>query len=60
MREQVERARAGDRDAFTALGAMHMDRMYATAALMLHDRDMAEDAVQEALIRAWRDLPDAA
>ncbi len=57
MRELVERARAGDRDAFTALGAMHIDQMYATAALMLHDRDMAEDAVQEALIRAWRDLP---
>jgi RNA polymerase sigma factor (sigma-70 family) len=56
-RELVERARAGDRDAFTAFAAMHLDRMYATASLMLHDRDLAEDAVQEALIRAWRDLP---
>jgi RNA polymerase sigma-70 factor (ECF subfamily) len=56
-RQLVERARAGDRDAFTALAATHLDRMYATASLMLHDRDLAEDAVQEALIRAWRDLP---
>jgi RNA polymerase sigma-70 factor (ECF subfamily) len=56
-RELVERARAGDREAFTAFAAMHLDRMYATASLMLHDRDLAEDAVQEALIRAWRDLP---
>jgi RNA polymerase sigma-70 factor (ECF subfamily) len=53
----VKRARSGDRDAFTALAASHLDRMYATASLMLHDRDLAEDAVQEALIRAWRDLP---
>jgi RNA polymerase sigma-70 factor (ECF subfamily) len=57
QREFVERARAGDRDAFTALAAAHLDRMYATASLMLRDRDLAEDAVQEALIRAWRDLP---
>lgn len=57
-RELVQRARGGDRDAFTAFAAMHLDRMYATASLMLHDRDLAEDAVQEALIRAWRDLPD--
>ena len=53
----VERARSGDRDAFTALAATHLDRLYATASLMLRDRDLAEDAVQEALIRAWRDLP---
>ena len=29
--------------------------LYATATLVLHDRALAEDAVQEALIRAWRD-----
>ncbi len=31
--------------------------MYATAWLILRDRDRAEDASQEALFRAWRDLP---
>lgn len=56
-RALVERARAGDREAFNALAAIHLDRMYATATLVLHDRGLAEDAVQEALIRAWRDLP---
>ena len=48
---------AGDREAFNALPAIHLDRLYATATLVLHDRALAEDAVQEALIRAWRDLP---
>jgi RNA polymerase sigma-70 factor (ECF subfamily) len=57
QRQLIERARAGDRDAFTAFAALHLDRMFATASLMLRDRDLAEDAVQEALIRAWRDLP---
>lgn len=55
-RALVERARTGDREAFTALGAIHLDRLYATATLVLHDPALAEDAVQEALIRAWRDL----
>lgn len=53
----VERAQRGDRDAFTALAAAAVDRLFAIAVLMLRDRSAAEDAVQEALIRAWRDLP---
>ena len=56
-RELVERARRGDRDAFTAIAAASVDRLFAIASLMLRDRAAAEDAVQEALIRAWRDLP---
>jgi RNA polymerase sigma-70 factor (ECF subfamily) len=56
-RELVERAQGGDRDAFTALAAASLDRLFAVAVLMLRDRSAAEDAVQEALIRAWRDLP---
>jgi RNA polymerase sigma-70 factor (ECF subfamily) len=55
--ELVERARRGDRDAFTAIVAASVDRLFAIATLMLRDRAAAEDAVQEALIRAWRDLP---
>jgi RNA polymerase sigma-70 factor (ECF subfamily) len=34
-----------------------VDRCFATAALILHDRTLAEDAVQETLLRAWRSLP---
>lgn len=53
----VRAAARGDRDAFASLAAPRMDRMYATATLMLRDRARAEDAVQDALVRAWRDLP---
>ncbi len=55
--ERVERARGGDRDAFNLLAAEAVDRLYAIARLVLRDADRAEDAVQEALVRCWRDLP---
>jgi RNA polymerase sigma-70 factor (ECF subfamily) len=57
QRELVERAMHGDHDAFTALASAAADRLYATATLILRDRSAAEDAVQEALIRAWTGLP---
>ena len=47
----------GDRDAFTELAAAQVDRLNAVARLILRDNDMAEDAVQEALVRCWRFLP---
>jgi RNA polymerase sigma-70 factor, ECF subfamily len=53
----VERARDGDRDAFDVLVATLIDRLYRVARLILRDIDGAEDAVQEALVRCWRDLP---
>ncbi len=34
-----------------------VDRLYAVARLVLRDSDRAEDAVQETLVRCWRDLP---
>lgn len=56
--ESLVRAAAnGDRNAFAGIAAPRLDRMYATATLMLRDRGRAEDAVQDALVRAWRDLP---
>ena len=42
--ELVERARAGDRDAFDVLAAGSVDRLYAIATLNLRDGDRAEDA----------------
>jgi RNA polymerase sigma-70 factor (ECF subfamily) len=39
------------------LAAGCVDRMYGTARLILRDATLAEDATQEALVRAWRDLP---
>jgi RNA polymerase sigma-70 factor (ECF subfamily) len=53
----VERARQGDHDAFAVLAAAAISRLDAAAWLMLRDTDLAMDAVQNALVRAWRDLP---
>ena len=52
----VRSAADGDREAFAALAAPRVDRMFATATLILRDRGRAEDAVQDALVRAWRDV----
>ncbi len=57
MRDLVERARTGDHDAFAELAGAAISRLDATAWLMLRDTDRATDAVQNALVRAWRDLP---
>jgi RNA polymerase sigma-70 factor (ECF subfamily) len=53
----VERARQGDHDAFASLVDPALARLDAAARLILRDAELARDAVQEALIRAWRDLP---
>lgn len=53
----VERARKGDRDAFTALIDLSIARLDTAARLTLRDPDLARDAVQDALVRAWRNLP---
>ncbi len=55
--ELVQRARRGDREAFGVLAAGAVDRLYAIARLLLRDTHLAEDATQDALVRAWRDLP---
>jgi RNA polymerase sigma-70 factor (ECF subfamily) len=57
QRGLVERARAGDHDAFTVLLDASIARLDTAARLILRDRELARDAVQETLIRAWRDLP---
>ena len=57
QRVLVERARQGDHDAFARLVDPALARLDAAARLILRDPELARDAVQEALIRAWRDLP---
>jgi RNA polymerase sigma-70 factor, ECF subfamily len=52
-RTLVIRAQAGDHDAFTTLVAESIDRMYATAGLILRSEDRAQEAVQEAMVQAW-------
>ncbi len=57
QRDRIERAREGDHDAFAELVDARLARLDAAARLILRDPELARDAVQEALIRAWRDLP---
>ena len=57
-RDLVERARAGDREAFTVLVHQVSDSLYAVAQRILRDTGLAEDALQNALVLAWRRLPN--
>jgi RNA polymerase sigma-70 factor, ECF subfamily len=52
----VERAQRGDHAAFDALATGAYHRLYAIARRILRDEYAAQDAVQETLVRAWRDL----
>ncbi|CAN5686581.1 sigma-70 family RNA polymerase sigma factor [soil metagenome] len=56
-RDLVEAASHGDHEAFEVLATSAGDRLYAVARLILRSTDLAEDAVQEALVRAWQQLP---
>jgi RNA polymerase sigma-70 factor (ECF subfamily) len=55
-RELVDRAKRGDEEAFDALAREVGDRCMAIACRILRDTALAEDAVQAALIVAWREL----
>ncbi len=58
QRELVRRAQAGDHDAFAVIVRGALARLTASARFILRDADRAEDAVQDALIEAWRDIGD--
>jgi len=51
-----ERASQGDHDAFGMLVGEHLARLDTAARLILRDPELARDAVQEASLRAWRNL----
>lgn len=53
----VHRCQAGDKEAFRALIELHQGLLFGTAYIMTQDRSLAEDAVQEALIQIWKQLP---
>ena len=57
-RELVIAAQHGDQVAFVDLLRGRLDRLFAIARRILRDVDRAEDALQDALVIAWRDLPD--
>jgi RNA polymerase sigma-70 factor (ECF subfamily) len=56
QRAFVEQAQRGDHDAFAVLARSAVARLDAAARLILRDPDLAHDAVQEGLLRGWRDL----
>jgi RNA polymerase sigma-70 factor, ECF subfamily len=56
QRDLVERATAGDHDAFTELARVSIGRLYVVARLILRDEAKAEDATQDALLAAWRSI----
>jgi RNA polymerase sigma-70 factor (ECF subfamily) len=53
----VDRAQEGDKEAFSTLAQLLGDRCMAIAFRILRDADLAADAVQTALVTAWRELP---
>jgi DNA-directed RNA polymerase specialized sigma24 family protein len=55
-RDLVESAQGGDREAYVDLIRDRTDRLFAIAQRILRDVDRAEDALQDALVIAWRDL----
>lgn len=54
--EVIERVKNGDADLFEILVRRYEARLYALAWRMLHNRADAEDAVQEAFVKAYRSL----
>jgi RNA polymerase sigma-70 factor (ECF subfamily) len=52
----VRRARAGDADALSALFARNKTRLYGTAYSLLRNKEDAEDALQDGLLRAYLHL----
>ena len=52
----ITRAQHGDLDAFNSLILLHQDALFNIALRTLGDEDRAADAVQEALIAAFRSL----
>ena len=56
-RTLIEAARSGDEEAFASIARGSVDRLYAVAHRILRDVGLAEDAVQQTLVTAWRELP---
>ncbi len=56
-RALVEAARSGDEEAFASIARGSADRLFGIAHRILRDTGRAEDAVQQTLVKAWKELP---
>jgi RNA polymerase sigma-70 factor (ECF subfamily) len=56
-RDLVEQGQRGDREAFAILARTRGDTLFGVARRILRDVGLAEDAVQQTLVIAWRELP---
>ena len=56
-RAVVEQAQRGDVDAFASIAFELSDRLVGLAHRILRDHGAAEEALQVALLRIWKDLP---
>jgi RNA polymerase sigma-70 factor (ECF subfamily) len=56
QRRLIEQACHGDHEAFGVLVGGHLPRLDAAARLILRDPELARDAVQDATLRAWRNM----
>ena len=54
--KDVEKASAGDRQAFEALYRVHVNRVFALCVRMTNDRSSAEELTQDVFVRAWQKL----
>ncbi len=55
--ELVTRAQSGDQDAFARLATAAAGRLHSVAYNILRDRELAQDATQQALLSMWQALP---
>ena len=53
----IAQAASGDHSSFQRLVEKHQGRMFSVALQFTRDHDSAEELVQEALVRAWTNLP---
>ncbi len=53
----IRRCQEGDKEAFRLLVEQYRSVLFGTAYLMVRDRGLAEDVMQEALVQMWKCLP---
>ncbi len=56
MNELIDQALNGDTDAYTKLIKIHSSKLYNIALVRLNNEDDANDALQETIIRIYKNL----